>query len=176
MTRLLLLAALLLPPLGPARSQSAGPTRGTRTDDIIQATRTERALRGALDRDGLIAGTSAGATIQQSDLVRGAPAGNTILMSPGHETGFGHLTDSAVDQHVIARHRVTDLSLVVAAHPALLGIGIDEATAILVQSSRLTVLGRDVVLITDGADHDGRPYLPLVRGQPFDLATRSVVP
>jgi cyanophycinase len=163
----------------PLRSATAVWFAGGRQWRLVDAyagTRTEQALRGVLDRGGLIAGTSAGATIQGSYLVRGAPAGNAILMSPGHEAGFGYLTNVAVDQHVIARHREMDLSRVVAAHPGLLGIGIDEGTAILVQQNRLTVLGYDVVLMTDGADHDGRPFYPLTRGQCFDLASRSVVP
>lgn len=150
--------------------------RQWRLVDAYADTRTERALRAVLDRGGLIAGTSAGATIQGSYLVRGAREGNEIMMSPGHERGFGYITNVAIDQHVIARGRERDLAQVVAAHPRLLGIGIDEATAVVVQQDRMSVIGRSVVLITDGADHAGQPYYTLTAGTQFDLASRTTVP
>lgn len=150
--------------------------RQWRLVDAYADTRTEHALRTVLDRGGLIAGTSAGATIQGSYLVRGAPKGNEIMMSPGHERGFGYLSNVAIDQHVIARGRESDLAQVIAVHPGLLGIGIDEATAVIVQQDRMRVIGRSVVLITDGADHAGRPYYTLTAGAQFDLANRRIVP
>lgn len=39
------------------------------------------------------------------------------MMSPGHETGFGLLPNSAIDQHVNTRGREADLGAVVSAHP-----------------------------------------------------------
>src|ERR1051326_8134346 len=56
----------------------------------------------------------------------GAESGNTVMMSPGHETGMAFLRNSAVDQHVITRHRENDLDQVIDRYPKLLGIGIDE--------------------------------------------------
>ena len=70
-------------------------------------------------------GSSAGATIQGSYLVRGAVEGNSVIMAPGHEIGMGFLRKAAVDQHVITRHRENDLDQVISRHPELLGIGID---------------------------------------------------
>src|SRR5205823_2368933 len=134
---------------------------------------TERESRAVLGRGGVIGGSSAGATIQGSYLVRGAPGGNTILMSRGHEKGFGYLKHVAIDQHVVARHREGDLSVVVKAHPGLLGIGIDEATAIVVTGDRFEIIGRSKVAITDGQPHDGRPYYLLSPGDSFDLKARA---
>jgi cyanophycinase len=165
--------------VAPLREATAVFFQGGRQWRLVDAygdTRTERELRAVLERGGLIAGTSAGATIQGSYLVRGAPAGNHIMMSPGHERGFGYLTNVAVDQHVVAAGRTRDLAAVVAAHPGLLGIGIDEATAAIVERNRLTVIGRSVVLITDGAPHDGEPYYVLKPGMQFDLASWTVLP
>lgn len=59
-------------------------------------------------------------------------------MAPGYERGFGHLSNVAIDQHVTQRGRDNDLSVVVAAHPGLLGIGIDESTAVIVQRNTVT--------------------------------------
>jgi cyanophycinase len=116
------------------------------------------------------------ATIQGSFLVRGAVGNNRIMMAPGHERGFGYLRNAAIDQHVSARGREGDLAQVVAANPGLLGIGLDEGTAILVQRNIATVLGAGRVFITDGADHDGQPDYPLSPGDRFDLASWSRLP
>jgi cyanophycinase len=145
--------------------------RQWRLIDAYGGTRTETELRGVLDRGGLIAGTSAGASIQGSYLMRGSPQGNDILMAPGHERGFGYLSNVAVDQHVAERERANDLSEVVAAHPGLLGVGIDESTAVTVQRNTMVVVGTGMVRITDGADHKGLPYYVLKPGARFDLAS-----
>jgi cyanophycinase len=167
-------AAFVLPLQSATAVYFAGG-RQWRLVDAYAGTRTERELRAVLDRGGLISGTSAGATIQGSYLIRGAPEGNQILMSPGHERGFGYITNVAIDQHVLVRRRERDLAKVIAVHRELLGIGIDEGTAVIVRQNRMTVIGRSVVLITDGATHDGEPYYTLTRGTQFDLATRTVV-
>jgi cyanophycinase len=149
--------------------------RQWRLVDAYGETLTERELRGVLDRNGLIAGTSAGATIQGSYLVRGAPESNSILMAPGPERGFGYLSNVAIDQHVRERGRENDLSVVVAAHPGLLGVGIDESTAVIVQHNAMTVIGRGAVRITDGAEHGGAPFYVLKPGARFDLANWRVL-
>ncbi|HEY2016278.1 MAG TPA: cyanophycinase, partial [Bryobacteraceae bacterium] len=109
--------------------------RQWRLADAYLKTRTEKELFRLLAGGGVIGGSSAGATIQGSYLVRGAVEDNTAMMSPGHEVGMGFLRKSAVDQHVIARHRENDLSQVIDKHPDLLGMGIDEGTAIVVQGN-----------------------------------------
>jgi cyanophycinase len=108
--------------------------RQFRLVDIYKGTRTERELRAVLERGGLIGGTSAGATIQGSYLLRGAPSeDNRILSYPGYEEAFGYISNTAIDQHVTERRREYDLACVVARYPNLLGIGIDERAAVLVQ-------------------------------------------
>jgi cyanophycinase len=124
----------------------------------------------------VVGGSSAGATIQGSYLVRGAPAApgnpdgdNTIMMVPGHEQGFALLPNTAIDQHVIARHRESDLDPVIASHPGLLGIGIDQETAIVVHGDEFEVIGDSKVIIHDGK----KPFYFLTHGQKFNLKTRS---
>ena len=106
--------------------------------------------------------------------MRGARSGNTIMMAPGYEQGFGFLRNSAIDQHVITRHRENDLNAVIAKHPKLLGIGIDQSTAIVVQGNRLDVIGQSEVLIhTLKPGPDGKQYFVLKNGDRFDLKTRK---
>jgi cyanophycinase len=162
-------------PLLTATAVFFGGGRQWRIADAYGGTRTEREIRGVLDRGGLIAGSSAGATIQGSYLVRGSPKGAGIMMAPGHERGFGYLQNVAIDQHVLARGRANDMAEVIAAHPGLLGLAIDEGTAALVEKNMLTVLGRSVILVTDGASHDGKSYYTLPAGSRFDLATWAVI-
>lgn len=151
--------------------------RQWRLVDSYLNTRTERALHDLLARGGVIGGTSAGASIQASYLVRGAREGNAIMMAPGYEQGFGFLTGAAVDQHVAQRKRERDLHPVVVAHPDLLGFGLDEGTAIIVHGTRAQVVGRGHLYVHNGRDPLGADsiYTVLTSGDVFDLTSRHRV-
>lgn len=150
--------------------------RQWRLADAYLDTRTEEALWGVLERGGVIGGSSAGATIQGSYLVRGDTRANTIMMGD-HEQGFGFLQNTAIDQHLLKRNRQFDLIEVIGARPELLGIGIDENTAIVVQGDRFQVMGQSFVAIYDAermiGDH-GRFFL-LAPGDGYDLAAREPI-
>ena len=165
-------------PLETARAVWFEGGRQWRLVDAYLNTRTEREIWGVLERGGVVGGSSAGATIQGSYLVRGAREGNTIMMAPGYETGMGFLKNAAIDQHVITRHRENDLNAVIDLHPELLGIGIDEGTAIVVHGNRFEVIGKSKVFIHD-ARHapagDGHPYYTLAAGDWFDVEARRQV-
>lgn len=148
--------------------------RQWRLADAYLGTRTLAELRRLLDRGGVIGGTSAGASIQPSYMVRGAPEGNHIMMATGHEKGFGFLTDVAVDQHLLARNRQDDLLEVLKRYPDLLGIGLDEGTAILVRGDRAEIIGRSRVAFYNTRD-GAAPYYFLEAGDVFDLAGRRTV-
>ncbi len=114
-----------------------------------------------------------GVTIQGSILVRGAPSDdNSIMVSPGHTVGFGLLPNSAIDQHVNVRGRERDLDPVIAKHPDLLGIAIDQGAAIVVHGDSFFVVGGQVA-IHDGKMHDGGLYYFLSSGQSYNLKSRS---
>jgi cyanophycinase len=152
--------------------------RQWRLVDSYLNTRVEKELKRLLARGGVIGGSSAGATIQGSYLVRGAREGNTVMMAPGYEQGLGLLHESAIDQHVMTRHRESDLDQVIAKYPKLLGIGIDESTAIVVQRNRFEVIGKSKVLIhvaTYKPDSEGKKYYVLSNGDYFDLKRRQKV-
>lgn len=163
-------------PLRRARGVWIGGGRQWRLADVYLDTRTERELDALLGRGGVIGGSSAGASIQASYLVRGDPRGNRIMMAAGHERGFGLLSHSAIDQHWLTRHREQDLLEVVKRFPNLLGIGIDEGTAIVVRGDRFEVVGKSKVAVYG---HLGVPlppsgYLLLSPGDRFDLKRRQV--
>ena len=149
--------------------------RQWRLADSYLGTRTEKEIHKLLDRGGVVGGSSAGATIQGSYLVRGAVEGNEVMMAPSHEVGLGLMKNVAIDQHIITRHREKDLDPVIAKHSELLGIGIDESTAIVVHQSQFEVIGKSKVAVHDGKPHDAGNFYFLEPGQKFNLATRSVI-
>ena len=148
--------------------------RQWRLADSYLDTRTEQELWNLLERGGVIGGSSAGATILGSFLARGDTRNNQIMMGD-HVEGFGFLANSAIDQHLLKRNRQFDLIEVIQAHPELLGIGLDENTAIVVRGNEFEVIGESYVAIFDHermiGDH-GFFYF-LTAGDRFDLVTRK---
>jgi cyanophycinase len=160
-------------PLRAARGVWFVGGRQWRLADAYLHTKVQDELNALLERGGVIGGTSAGATIQGSYLVRGDTRTNTIMMGD-HVEGMVFLKHTAIDQHVLRRNRQFDLIPVIEAHPDLLGIGIDESTAIVVQGDHFQVMGAGYVLIFDHEhqlDSGGRFYF-LAPGDRFDLKAR----
>lgn len=110
--------------------------------DAYDGTTAAKLFHDVLRRGGVIGGSSAGATIQGEFLVRGHPLGNTVMMAEGYERGFAFLPGVAIDQHFAQRGRQPDLLPVIKRHPKLLGIGIDEGTAVVVTGSQAEVIGQ----------------------------------
>jgi cyanophycinase len=161
-------------PLREARGVWFTGGRQWRLVDAYGDTRAEAAFREVLERGGVIGGSSAGASIQGSLLVRGDSRTNTVMLGD-HLRGFGYLRNVGVDQHLLRRNRQFDMLEVLDAYPDLLGIGLDEDTAIVVQGDMATVMGRGYVAIYDrgaGIDSGGDFYF-LAPGDRFNLATRT---
>ena len=161
-------------PLRTARGVFFGGGRQWRLVDAYGGTKTEEEIRRVLDRGGVVGGSSAGASIQGSFLVRGDSETNTIMMGD-HQRGFGYLRNVGIDQHVLRRNRHFDLIEVIEAHPELLGIAIDENTALVVQGDQAQVLGASYVLIYDDQSTVGKggEFYFLAPGDRFNLATRE---
>jgi cyanophycinase len=148
--------------------------RQWRLADSYLNTVTHQALWELLDRGGVIGGSSAGATIQGSYLARGDTQTNTVMMGD-HEEGLSFVKNVAIDQHLLRRNRHFDLLEITRARPELLGIGIDENTAIVVQGDEFEVIGQSYVVIFDNQrqiDSGGDFYFMGV-GDRFNLATRE---
>ena len=148
--------------------------RQWRLADAYMGTKTEAELWNLLSRGGVIGGSSAGATIQGSYLARGDTKTNTIMMGD-HEEGFGFLKNTAIDQHLLRRNRQFDLIEIIEAHPDLLGIGLDEDTAIVVRGDWFEVIGASYVAIYDHQKRIGTHglFYFLAPGDRFNLAERQ---
>lgn len=148
--------------------------------DSWQHTESHRLMHEVLSRGGVIAGSSAGASIQGSYMARGNSLGNVDSMAPGYDTGLGFLTGVAIDQHFSQRGRQPDMTSLVNRYPQLLGIGLDEASSIIVQGTIATCFsrkGRNVHFYDRNLPVvPGQPdYLRLSDGQQFDLAHRKAI-
>lgn len=146
--------------------------------DRYAGTRTERAFHDVLARGGVVGGSSAGASILSSYMLRGARAGNATIMAPGYEVGFGFLRGVAVDQHVVARDRLRDLAdSLLPRRPDLLGISEDEGTAWVIRGDTAEILGRNKAFVYGGRDptDSGVPFLTLRPGDRYDMGARRVM-
>lgn len=112
-------------------------------------------LHAALrDRGICLAGTSAGAAAMSRAMIAQGPA--TFVPqkeSASLDLGLNFLPQALVDQHFSQRRRLSRLLSAVAQRPDLLGIGVDEDTALLIEWGRsIEVIGRSSVTIVDGSD------------------------
>ncbi|MCB9877430.1 MAG: cyanophycinase [Planctomycetes bacterium] len=152
-----------------------GGGRQWRIVDAFDGTPAVAAFHRVLARGGVIGGTSAGATIQGSLLVRGNPEGNRDMWCEGYQRGFGFLPGVAVDQHFVVRDRTADLQRVVTRAPQIVGLGIDEGTAVVVTGDQLEVVGHGKVAVFDARTAGGGQAVPprwLAPGELASLATR----
>lgn len=103
-------------------------------------------------QEGLVlAGTSAGASAMSSTMIVGGRGSDTakremIHMSPG----LGFLPAAVIDQHFAQRGRIMRLLAAISQNPEMLGIGIDEDTALVLDGNTAEVRGSGTVTLVDG--------------------------
>ncbi len=157
--------------------------RHWRLTDAYLNTKTHKEIQHVLDRGGVVGGTSAGATIQGSFMVRGDTKNNFIMIGD-HIEGMGFMKNVTIDQHVMKRNRQFDLTPVIEKYPEMLGIGIDESTAIIVTKDRFEVIGESYVAVHDAKawkleiKKEGKiihPFFYLSKGQQYDLPNRVLI-
>ncbi|MFN3619029.1 cyanophycinase [Sphingorhabdus sp.] len=103
-------------------------------------------------RGGVIAGTSAGASAQgETMLITGAGQESYRIGDMHMAPGLGLIPGVMIDQHFAERGRIGRLLGAVAHNPRLLGIGVDEDTAIVVKGEDFDVIGAGGVTIVDAA-------------------------
>jgi cyanophycinase len=123
-----------------------------RITSLLGGTRLDEAFHQAYLGGTVIAGTSAGASAMSETMIMGgddtkSPQRNSVQMAPG----MGLIREVVVDQHFAQRGRLGRLLTAVAQHPYMLGVGIDEDTAIVVQPGGIfKVIGSQTVTVIDG--------------------------
>lgn len=166
---------------GGGQRRLIGAMGGTRFDERLH----ER------HREGLhVGGTSAGASAMSSVMIAQGEGQKPIQQSSVElSTGFGLLPEIIVDQHFQKRERLSRLIAAVLLNPTMLGFGLDEGTAVEIDSSgRAGVFGRGALTVVDGSqllgsspigsNEDDRPWAfagmrlhVLTGGWHFELAT-----
>jgi cyanophycinase len=161
--------------LADAKGVWFGGGRQWRFIDAYAGTKAVDLFQDVLNRGGVIGGSSAGASIQAEYLCRGNPMGNEEIMCEGYDRGLGFLRGVAIDQHFTQRNRFQDMLSLVKTYPQFLGIGLDEATALVVRGTKAEVLGKHQVHFYDAGDAEEAPaHVALKAGQAFDLKERRI--
>ncbi len=162
-----------------ARGVWFGGGRHYRLVNSYMGTKSQRAFEAVLARGGVVGGSSAGASILGSYLVRGAPSNdNRIMNHPQYLAGFAYLRGTAIDQHVVARERLPDLhDSVITRRADLLAISEDEGTAWVVRGDTAEIIGRNKAFVYNGRDTNdqGRPFLTLHPGDRYNLGARRLM-
>lgn len=110
------------------------------------------AIRARYEAGAVVGGTSAGAAVMSRVMIVGGETADlTIVRSDTVLTadGLGLWPDTIVDQHFVRRQRFNRLLSAVLDRPDLVGIGIDEKTAVVVSGSSFEVVGESNVLVVD---------------------------
>jgi cyanophycinase len=162
---------------------------------IACGTPVGEAVLRAHERGAVVAGTSAGASIQSSHMVAFGVGGSTPKQRMTQvAAGLGLLDAAVIDQHFDQRNRYGRLLMIVAQSPQLLGIGVDEDTCGLVEDVDgellMRVLGKGAVTVFDGSRmvsnaHEATRSSPVLasgvvfhtlpEGAVFNLSTRALV-
>lgn len=124
--------------------------------DVVLGTEIEKAIHDAYKMGSTITGTSAGAAVMSKTMITGNElkhpeyASTFQTIEPENievKQGLGLLTNVIIDQHFIIRSRHNRLISAVIEFPEMIGIGIDESTAILVKGNNIEVLGDSQVIV-----------------------------
>ena len=135
---------------------------GLRRLGVVEAMR-ERYAQGAV-----IGGTSAGAAVMSEVMISGKP--KSPQDAPPLAEGLGLWPEVIVDQHFVKRGREPRLRQAVAAHPNLVGVGIDESTCVVVRGKTAEVFGQSTVTLVDGREAGEEPKVRVLKaGEIFDL-------
>lgn len=114
-----------------------------RISSQIGDTPVEERVREIHERGGLVAGTSAGASVMSETMLVKGTSGESHKIGDLHMApGLGLVRDVIIDQHFAERGRFGRLFGAVAHNPRELGLGIDEDTAIVVEGERFEVIGK----------------------------------
>lgn len=144
--------------------------------DVLKDEELLKMIRAKYAAGTPIGGTSAGAAVLSDPMMTGE-ADLKILdgAKVGVRGGIGSVPEVMFDQHFLIRQRHNRLFGYVIQNPRYLGVGIDEANAVMITDNRdLRVLGKTSVMFIDGKGHDGTMIVNVLRaGACYDLKKRK---
>jgi cyanophycinase len=139
-----------------------------RLSSALGGTQVAAAIRARHAAGMVVAGTSAGAAFLSQHMIALGDSGATPRRRLVHlAPGLGLAPNLVIDQHFRRRDRLGRLLTALSYHPGLLGVGVDEDTAAVIDGeSTLRVLGAGAVTIVDGRDMRYTDSHAVHRGQP----------
>ncbi|MEP6789045.1 MAG: cyanophycinase [Acidobacteriota bacterium] len=144
--------------------------------DVLKDEELLKMIRAKYAAGTPVGGTSAGAAVISDPMMTGE-ADLKILdgSKVGIRGGIGLIPEIMFDQHFLIRQRHNRLFGFVMQNPKYLGVGIDEANAVLVTNNRdLRVIGKTEVMFIDGKDHNGAMIVNVLKsGACYDLKKRK---
>ena len=164
-----------------------------RLTTLLGGSPLETGLKQAFAQGVIVAGTSAGAAVMPRVMMAYGKSGPTPRdRIAQYVPGLGLTQNFAIDQHFRQRDRLGRLLYLVITYPGLIGLGVDEDTAAIVEDDvRVTVCGSGAVTVVDGSGiqasdasdvEDGRVVAAsnirldvLTHGCSFDCGTRMAV-
>jgi len=149
-----------------------------RTMDVLKDEELYNALRERYTAGVVFGGTSAGTAVMTTPMMTGEADLKIIDGAKvGTRKGLGLLPNTVLDQHFIVRQRENRLFGLILSDPNLLGIGIDENMALLVEDNRLAeVIGDTQVMFIDAQKQNGAMLIHLLKnGERFDLKKRKMI-
>jgi cyanophycinase len=144
--------------------------------DVLADRELAELFRERYRRGVVFGGTSAGTAVMSGLMITGE--GDFTVLDGGKvnvRAGLGLLPGVILDQHFLKRQRQNRLFGLVLDHPRLLGVGVDEGTALAVTDNRhAEVVGPGPVMMVDAIVGTDDLVVSLVRpGETFDLKTRK---
>jgi cyanophycinase len=130
------------------------------------------AIRERYAQGATVGGTSAGAAVISQVMITGKAKSPDD--APPMADGLGLWPEVIVDQHFVKRGREPRLRKAVAAHPNLVGVGIDESTYVVVRGTTGEVFGRSTVTLLDAREGKVEPKVTVLKaGATLDLTSEN---
>ncbi len=124
-----------------------------RLTTVLAGTPLQKAILEAFRQGTVVAGTSAGAAVMGRMMISiGKTSTGARFGTAQFAEGLGFYESLLFDQHFYQRNRIGRLIYAVTLHPHILGVGLDEDTAAILEKDRMTVIGKRAVTIIDGQD------------------------
>lgn len=121
--------------------------------ELVKGSRVDQAIRARHEQGAVVGGTSAGAAMMPDTMiVEGDSATNPRVDAVDLGPGMGFLPGIAVDQHFSQRGRLGRLISALVQQPVILGVGIDENTAVIVDGDEFEVVGQGSVTVVDESE------------------------
>lgn len=142
----------------------------SRIVDFIRGTSLDKAIHKRHQQGVVVGGTSAGAAMMPDEMIVGGasvanPSVDAVSMGPG----MGFLPGVVIDQHFAQRGRLGRLLAALVLQPAVLGLGIDEDTGIIVNGDEFEVVGQGSITVVDETTATHNNLEGLLKDEPIAL-------